>query len=313
MAKPTITWLGILLFLYLALSFVAGAFVAEGALHPARRALTAANEHAEQLQAKDDGASIVEVAIPAADGVSLQAWYLHPEDANGNAVLLLHGLGDNRLGMTDYADLFLHHGYSVLMPDARAHGASGGSIATYGFLEADDIRRWFDWIRLHEHAGCIYGFGESMGAAQILDSLGTEPHFCAVAAECPFSTFREAAYERVGQHFHTGPWLGRTVLRPVVESAFLYTRWKFGLDMQRVSPADAVASTKIPVFLIHGQDDTNLPIRHSRLILARNPRVVLWEVPNTGHSNAIDTCPKEVETRLANWFADHSIDLAFAP
>ena len=294
------------LFLYMFFCVVAGAVIAEGALHPLRRMLTPAAISQEQIQAKDDDATIADVSITAADGVSLQAWYLHPEDTDGNAVILLHGLGDNRLGMTDYADLFLHHGYNVLMPDARAHGNSGGTIATYGLLEADDIRRWFDWLNTNQHANCVYGLGESMGAAQILNSLRSEPHFCAVAAECPFATFREAAYERVGQHFHTGPWLGRTILRPVVESAFLYTDWKYGLDIQKVSPEEAVGATKVPVFLIHGQEDTNLPIRHSLRILARNPKVVLWEVPNTGHSNAIDTHPHELETRLTDWFAGHS-------
>ena len=40
----------------------------------------------------------------------------------GNAAVLLHGLADNRLGMIGYAKLLLAHGYSVLLPDARAHG-----------------------------------------------------------------------------------------------------------------------------------------------------------------------------------------------
>ena len=41
-----------------------------------------------------------------------------------------------------------------------------------------------------------------------------------------------------------------------------------------------MAVTKVPVFLIHGQSDSNIPVRHARLIAARNPQVLLWEVPN---------------------------------
>lgn len=63
-------------------------------------------------------------------------------------VILLHGLSDNRLGMIGYAELLLAHGFAVLMPDARAHGASGGDLATYGLLESDDIHEWFDWLDL---------------------------------------------------------------------------------------------------------------------------------------------------------------------
>ena len=43
-------------------------------------------------------------------------------------MLLLHGLGDNRVGMTAYAQLLITHGFIVLIPDARAHGTSGGPL-----------------------------------------------------------------------------------------------------------------------------------------------------------------------------------------
>ena len=102
----------------------------------------------------------------------------------------------------------------------------------------------------------------------------------------------------MGQAFHAGPWLGRTILRPLVESAFLYAKWKYGLDLRLVSPEDAVAATKVPVLLIHGQNDTNIPIRHSRRIAAHNPNVILWEVPNAQHADAIGAAPQEFQGRL---------------
>jgi len=56
------------------------------------------------------------------------------------------------MGMIGYAEFFVSHGYNVLMADARAHGASDGGLATYGLVEATDIRRWVDWLRDHERA-----------------------------------------------------------------------------------------------------------------------------------------------------------------
>jgi len=142
-----------------------------------------------------------------------------------------------------------------------------------------------------------------MGAAELLQSLAVEPRFCAVAAESSFSSFREIAYDRMGQPFHLGPWFGRTIFRPVVEFAFLYARWKYKLDMQQVSPEDSVAATKVPVFLIHGQIDSNIPLRHSLIIRARNSRAVLWEVPNADHCGAINAAPQEFQQRLLAWFS----------
>ena len=288
--------------LYLIACVAIGITVAEIALHPHRRALTDAEQAQAPAWAKDDGATLTTVEIKTADGIPFRAWEVDPEDSNGSAVLLLHGRGGNRLEMTNYADMLLVHGYSVLMPDARGHGSSGGKLVTYGLLERNDIHQWVQWLIANRHPNCVYGFGESMGAAELLQSLEVEPGFCAVAAECPFSTFREIAYDRMGQPFHLGPWVGRTILRPAVESAFWYVRVRYRLDMNQVSPETAVEKSKTPIQLIHGQSDTNIPIRHSRRLAGANSAIVLWELPNTGHSNAIDTSPDELELHLVKWF-----------
>jgi alpha-beta hydrolase superfamily lysophospholipase len=240
--------------------------------------------------------------ITTPDSLVLRGWMIRPQHNNGEAALLLHGLGDNRLGMTGYAQLLLAHGFTVLLPDARAHGVSGGALATFGLLERQDIRQWVEFLRARARVPCVYGVGESMGAAQLLQSLETGAALCAVMAESPFSSFREIAYDRMGQPFGLGPWVGRTILRPLVEIAFLRARWKYGLCMQQISPEDAVGTTHIPVLLIHGQGDRNIPIRHSRRIHNRAPRTLLWEVPGADHCGALATAPEEFEIRLLAWF-----------
>jgi pimeloyl-ACP methyl ester carboxylesterase len=141
-----------------------------------------------------------------------------------------------------------------------------------------------------------------MGAAQVLEALQAEPHFCAVAAESSFSTLREIGYDRIGQFFHAGPWLGRTIFRPVIEIAFQYAHWRYRVDLRKASPEDAVAATVVPVLLIHGQIDSNIPLRHSQRIRARNASVVLWEVAGADHCGAISVAREELETRLVSWF-----------
>jgi pimeloyl-ACP methyl ester carboxylesterase len=255
--------------------------------------------------AQESRAYLDDVAMIAGDGAPLRAWYIHQERGNRNAALLLHGLGDNRMGTVGYAQILLAHGYDVLMPDARAHGISGGQIATYGLLEREDLRRWFEWLQVRDHPQCIFGFAESMGAAQLLESLDAEAGFCAVIAESSFSNFREIAYDRMGQQVHAGSWVGRTLLRPVVEIALAYTRLKYHLNLADASPEDTVARTRIPVLLIHGRADSNIPVRHSRRIQLRNPAVVLWEVPGADHCAAISTFPKEFESRMVGWYSNH--------
>lgn len=287
---------------FLVLSFFAGVYLVDITLQPVRRLLAANGATLAAEMAQRHGADLTDIAISARDAATLRGWMIHLRDGNGTAVILLHGLSDNRMGMIDYADMLLGEHFDVLMPDSRAHGASGGQLATFGLLETDDIHRWVGWLKTNQRANCIFGFAESMGAAQLLQSLPSEPGFCAVVAESPFSSFREIAFDRVGQFFRTGPWLGRTVLRPIVEAAFGYARWKYKLDFEHVSPESAVTLTHTPIFLIHGMNDRNVPIRHSRKIAAVGPSVTLWEVPNTDHCGTINTTHRQFQQRVAEWF-----------
>lgn len=297
-------WLVFVFTLYAAVCIVGGIFVADGVLHPGRRELTDDEVAGVRGAIRAMNAGLADVSITTSDGVVLRGWLLRPAQANGDAALLLHGVGDNRMGMVGYAQFLLAHGFAVLLPDARGHGASGGTLVTYGLIERKDIRQWVEFLSADTHVHCIYGMGESMGAAELLQSLEAGSRFCAVVAESGFVNFREIAYDRMGQPFHLGPWIGRTMLRPLVEVAFLRSRWKYGLNMEQVSPEDAVAQTHVPVMLIHGQVDRNIPVRHSLAMHAFAPRTALWVVPGADHCGAMSAAPAEFERRVLGWFGE---------
>ena len=92
------------------------------------------------------------------------------------------------------------------------------------------------------------------------------------------------------------------MLRPLIESAFLRARWKYGLRMGEISPEDSVAATNVPVLLIHGQVDSNIPVRHSRRMHTAAPSAQLWEVPGADHCGGVSTAPREFEERVLGWF-----------
>lgn len=303
--------LAILLGIWIAGCSAIGVIAAEMALHPGRHVLGTGAEARAQAIASRNHASLAVVAAAAEDGATLRGWILRPVSPNGDAVILLHGHTDNRTGMLGTADLLLRHGYVVLIPDARAHGESGGDLATYGVKEAGDVRNWFEWLRRSEMPRCVDGLGESMGAAQLLQSLSVEREFCAVVAESPYASFREASYDRLGEKVHAGAGIGRTLLRPAVEAGFIYARWRYGVDLDEASPEKAVGASRVPVLLIHGLRDTNLPPRHSEMIVTHNarrtPSVDLWEPAEAGHCGAAGAEPVEFERRVIAWFEGHRV------
>src|SRR6185437_5135081 len=302
-----LTWKVLLaaVFLYFALAIVGGVVIANASLKLRhlplrhRQAITAAVQNQFQAELQD-------VSIQAADGAVLKAWYVHPHTFNGSSVILLHGITDNREGVVGYGKLFLAHGYAVLLPDARGHGESGGQLATYGVKESDDIHRWVSWLYEHDPPHCVYGFGESYGAALMLQSLVAVQRYCAVAVESAFSTAREMSFERISGPLHLQPWFGKTLGRPVIWSAELYAWLRYGIDLLQPNPLEAVKHSSVPVLLIHGEEDRNISPHHSQLIAAAAPdHVQLWLVPHAGHTMAWSAAHQEFEQRVLDWFAAH--------
>jgi fermentation-respiration switch protein FrsA (DUF1100 family) len=293
MSRKTITALTTVYIAGGALSFaLIGAAFCQATLHVPRR-----------LSSTPPGAVIV--SITTSDKTSLSAWWLRSRKSNGNCVLVLHGIGDSRAGSVGFAPLFLNAGYSVLLPDSRAHGASGGQFVTYGLLERHDAIAWTDWMT---RAGChrLYGLGESLGAAVLIEAAALQPVFAAIVAECSFADLREVAEYRVRRMLSLPVFPGAPAARMVLSSAMLYARWADGLDLQQVSPLGAIARESTPILLIHGLNDSQTPPENSEALAKANLRNQLWLVPNAIHTGAAAAEPEEFRSRVLRWFGEHS-------
>jgi uncharacterized protein len=187
----------------------------------------------------------------------------------------------------------------------RAHGASGGRFATYGVLERRDLRTWVTWIRGRHPDECVFGIGASMGAAILLQTLGTDD-FCAAIAEAPFVDLRR----RRGVPARQGP--AGTVrrqtasARPFVRAGLMYARLRHGVRLDDADARPAVARTRVPVMIIHGTDDHAIPPGDAERLAAANPaRVTLWTINGGRHVQAWRAAPDEFPRRVLSFLAAH--------
>ncbi len=177
MLRRSLWFVAILLSFYFAVSLITGIWLAEG--HCTRNANWSRRE--PQIRAafvREFHASFEPVTINTADRGQMKAWYVRPIDWNHASVLLLHGVADNRDGMTGYAAMFLKVGYAVLLPDSRAHGESGGAIATYGVLERDDVGQWSRWLQ-GESDGCVLPLWRIHGGCNCTPGCSDDTPECA--------------------------------------------------------------------------------------------------------------------------------------
>jgi len=276
-----------------------GVVIGPGILHPANLNPERLEETATMLQRT--GAAKEEFTVRADDGVELRGWKVRPVKANGDWVLLFHGVSDNRSGVLGHAEFLLRHGYSVVMMDARGHGKSGGNMVTYGWKERYDTVAIVNALESTEHVRHLLALGVSMGGAVALESAAVEPHIEAVVAEDPFASLREVAYDYAG--LDMSPLLGKTLFRPAVAVAMHSIRKEGGFNPDDVSPEKAVAQRVFPVLLICGTADHRIPCRHAERIYkaARGPEE-LWVVEGAGHAGAFGHSPAEYEQRVTEFF-----------
>jgi len=239
--------------------------------------------------------------VAAADGIPLRGWKARPPAPNGDWVLLFHGVSDNRTGNIGHAEFLLRHGYSLVMMDSRAHGESGGDMATYGWKERHDTVAITDALYAGEKVRHLYALGVSMGAAIALQSAAIEPRIEAVAAEAPFANLREVSYDYAG--LDISPLLGKTLFRPASMAAMHSVEKEGGFKPDDVSPEKAVTARPFPVLLICGTRDHRIPCRHSERIYraAAGPKE-LWIVKGAGHAAALGQSPAEYESRVVTLF-----------
>jgi alpha-beta hydrolase superfamily lysophospholipase len=325
----------ILLLLPPILAAIAGWLVAPGFLNPIRRELTPDLIREADASFAHSGGHREDYNVQAPDGILLRGWIVRPDHPNGNWVLLFHGVADNRVGVVSHSEFLLRAGYSIVMMDARAHGASEGQIATYGWLERNDTKSIVDALlaqtrrrrtdiqvqpgyRPPKSLGDfpeqyphppppptphVFALGESMGAGIALQSAAADPRIEAVVAEASFANLREANYDYAG--LRRSPLLGKTIFAPF-SWMLLYRGEKLtGLPVAEVSPEKAVATRAFPALLICDEKDEALPCRHTQRIYAAaiGPKQ-FWEVPGAFHTAALGFQPAEFQRRVLDFYAN---------
>jgi alpha-beta hydrolase superfamily lysophospholipase len=272
-----------------------GRAIGPGVLHPMN--LNPVRREQTDRMLERTGATKTDFDVRAPDGVELRGWKVHPPSPNGDWVLLFHGVSDNRMGVLGHAEFLLRHGYNVVMMDSRAHGESGGAMATYGWKERYDTVAITDALYSTENVSHLYALGVSMGGAIALQSAAVEPRIQAVVAEDPFADLREVSYDYAGLRF--SPFLGRTLFRVASTEAIDEVRKYGGFNADDVSPEKAVAARSFPVLLICGTRDHTIPCRHAeRIYGAARGAKELWVVDGAEHASALGRAPGEYEARV---------------
>lgn len=232
-----------------------------------------------------------EVTITSFDGCRLFGRYYHVRDG-APLEILFHGY--RSCAFRDCSGghaLSRKMGFNALVVDQRAHGRSDGTTISFGIKEHRDCQCWIEYAneRFGEETPIILS-GLSMGAATVLMATGLQlpDNVTCVLADSPYST-PGAIIEKVCEDLHYPVLL----CRPFIHlGAWLYGHFK----LNSCTAKDAVSRAKVPILLIHGEDDRLVPCSMSSEIAAWSASpVTVHTFPDAGHGLSYMTDPIRYE------------------
>ena len=220
------------------------------------------------------------VTIRSHDGLTLSARYYHTAP-NAPLDICFHGYKSHPI--TDFSggsSLSFALGHNLLLVDQRGQHDSEGHTITFGILERWDVLSWAEYaIEQFGEDVKITLYGVSMGGATVLMAAGLPlpEQVKGIVADCPFAVPEEIILN-VGQKQHYPP----ALIRPFLHlGAGLWGRFR----LSETDALQAVSQARIPILIIHGEDDSYVPCYMSAPVAQANPSLVRrYTFPGADHA-----------------------------
>ena len=235
------------------------------------------------------------------DGLRLHAtWF--PQADQKKVVICFHGYTSQ--GMSDYIGLsgfYMDRGYSMLLPDARAHGESEGTKIGFGCLDRYDALKWIYWVikQCGEDVQILL-HGTSMGGATVLMCTGMElpEQVVGVVSDCAFTSPKYVFTHVLNSMYHMPAF-------PIIPLSDMLNKKLAGYGLNECNSSVEVQKAKIPALLIHGSNDTFVPSYMCDEIYgtyAGPKRMVI--VDGAAHAESYYKNVEQYETELETWIKE---------
>jgi len=218
-----------------------------------------------------------QVSIRSFDGLRLTGRYYHRYD-NAPVVICFHGWRGS--GVRDFcvgAFALMDLGFNVLLVNQRAQGSSEGRTITFGIKERYDCLMWVRYmVRRFGSQTEILLYGISMGGATVLMASGLDlpENVRCIVADSPYSSPKDII-KKVCADMK----IPAVIAYPfVVLAARLFGRF----DLSATTAQAEVCKAKVPILVIHGDEDRFVPCFMSQCLTA-TPLVERHVFPGAGH------------------------------
>ena len=260
---------------------------------------------------KDLGLEYEDIVLKTEDGIKLAAWFI-PQKKSSKVIIICHGYPADKGNVLGIAAFLAPH-YNLLLFDFRAMGKSQGRFTTAGWRERQDF---LAAIRFLKERGFndIGAFGFSMGAAVIL--MSNSPDINPVRntkvlkeknkiSNGVKAIVSDSSYASLGLVLNLIFKNFGFFRYPLIGIIKLWAKLFFKIDVDEVSPLKYISEIKAPLFLIHSQQDSQIPLAHVQLLHKESPQSELWIIPEAEHGSGMALRQKEYQSRVLKFFSNY--------
>jgi len=186
-------------------------------------------------------------------GERIHAWWWPADDAGAPVVLYLHGVRWNLTGHLNRMSQLRRFGFSVFAIDYRGFGKSDGELPSEATVYEDARVAWQWLVEREPNASRRFIYGHSLGGAVAID-------LAAQLADGPAS----ARGLIVESSFTSIPEL-------VSDSGYGFLPWQL-LISQKFDSIAKIQQIRMPVLIVHGEEDRYVPAHLSSALYAAAPQ-----------------------------------------
>ena len=252
---------------------------------------------------QDFGLDYEEVVFRAETPMKISGWFIpareKPLIGKPPTIIFCHGWPANRLEVLNRVEI-LPPRYNFFLFDFRALGESAGPFSSFGFSEQQDLIAAIEYLKTRQDVDSnkLGLFGFSMGGAVSLMVANKFPEIKAIVVESPYAK-SDAIIQSVFGKKSAWSYL-------MVNLAVLLAHLLVRIDSRKISPLEAVKQINVPLFIIHGRDDAQIPFGQSQMIFeAANEPKFLWAPSGSGHGQVINDYRLEYKERIGEFFGKY--------
>ena len=242
--------------------------------------------------------------LESRDGLKLHA-YLFPapnETEHKKFVIGIHGYRSySRPEYAPYIEFYQSLGYSMLLPDDRAHRPSEGDYIGFGVLDRLDCVDWAKYlVETYGEDTEIILHGVSMGGATVCAASGEADlpeQVKGIVSDCAFSRAWDVIYYQLHDVGHLPADLFMPQMEKICEK-------KAGFNFHDYAAIDQVKKATVPMLFVQGEEDPLVPAFMAKDLYEAcgSEKKELLLVPKAGHGESIAFAPDEYHAKIRDLF-----------